>query len=101
MAVEVNVMRPTKIALIVCGALLALVGLGLVAAGGTLVWAHATQRDAAGFYTTPRDHLQTSGYALTAQVDFGSEPTQRDWVPAHPAGTIRIEASSPSGPLFV
>ena len=94
-------MRPAKIALVVSGALLALIGLGLSAAGGTLVWAHATQRDAAGFYTTPTNHLQASGYALTAQVDFGSKPTQHDWVPAHPAGTVRIEASSPGGPVFV
>ena len=38
-------MRPGKLVLIILGAVLALVGLGFVAGGGTLVWANATQRE--------------------------------------------------------
>jgi len=95
-------MRPGKIVLIVAGAVLSLVGFGLVAAGGTLVWAHATQRDAAGFYTTPNARLQTSTYALTSQVDFGARPSERDWVPANVLGTVRIRAAAvDSSAVFV
>jgi len=99
---EVADVRPGKIVLIVVGAVLALVGLGLVAAGATLVWAHATQRDAAGFYTTPTARLETSTYALTSQVDFGTKPSQEDWVPANVLGTVRIRATSANGaPIFI
>lgn len=90
-------MRPAKIVFIVAGALLALIGLGFTAAGATLVWAHATQRDAAGYYTTATTSLSTAGYALTGQADFGSDPAGHDWVPAHPVGTVRITASSSDG----
>ena len=90
-------MRPAKIVLVVVGALLALASLGLVAAGATLVWAHTTQRDATGFYTTPTEPLQTRSYALTSQVDLGARPSEQDWVPAHPLGTVRIRASAVTG----
>jgi len=65
-------MRPAKIALIVVGALVALAGFGFTAAGATLVWAHATLRDATEFYTTTTQRFQTDTYALTSQVDFGA-----------------------------
>jgi hypothetical protein len=94
---EVSGMGPRKIALIVVGAVLALVGLGFTAAGGTLIWAHATQRDAAGFYTTPTAHFDTATYALTSQVDFGTKPSEEDWVPANVLGTVRIKATSTTG----
>src|SRR5271167_1693367 len=99
---EVTDMRPGKIALVIAGAMLALVGLCFVAAGGTLVWANATQRDSAGFYTTPTARLETSTYALTSQVDFGTKPSQEDWVPANILGTVRIRATSVNGaPIFI
>jgi hypothetical protein len=94
---EVVVMRAGKIVLIVCGALLAAVGFVFVAGGGTMVWAHTTQRDATGFYSTPTELLQTPTYALTAQVDFGTHASQSDWVPVHPAGTVRVRAASANG----
>ena len=40
-----------KIVLAVIGALLALVGLGLLAGGATVAWANGTQRDDGGFFT--------------------------------------------------
>jgi hypothetical protein len=96
-------MRAGKVVLIVFGALIALVGFGVVAGGGTLVWAHTTQRDAAGFYSTPTDLVTTTSYALTSSVDFGTNSSQGDiWVPAHPAGTVRIQATSVNGqPVFI
>ncbi|HET9077335.1 MAG TPA: DUF4389 domain-containing protein [Acidimicrobiales bacterium] len=95
-------MRPARIVLVVAGSLLALVGLAALAAGGALLWAHGTQRDAAGYYNSATDRFQTSGYALTATADFGSRPDGQDWVPGHDIGTVRIRAAGPAGrPLFV
>jgi hypothetical protein len=95
-------MRPGKIAAIVIGALAGLVGLGFVGAGGAAIWAHSTQRDAAGFYTSPTNHLSSAGYAITASIDFGNQPTQRDWVLAHFVDTVRIQATSSTGaPVFI
>lgn len=95
-------MRTSKIVMTVAGAVLAVLGLVFAAAGATVVWAHTTQRDASGFYTTPVDTLATPGYAIVGQADLGSQASRRDWVPAHPAGTVRIDAQPPTGSaLFV
>ncbi len=95
-------MRAGKIVLIVIGAVLALTGFGLFVGSGTLVWAHTTQRDSGGFYNTPTDRLTTPTYALTASVDFGTHASQGEWVPVHPAGTVRIRANAANGQaLFI
>lgn len=85
-------MRPRRIVAIVVGSLAALVAAVLLAAGGTMIWAHATQRNAAGYYMTPSQSLRTSGYALTGQADLGARAAESDWVPLHPLGTVRIKA---------
>lgn len=91
-------MRPGKIVLIVIGGIVSLLSIGFMAGGGTLVWAHTTQRDAAGYYNTPTDTLRTDTYALTASADFGTESSQGNfWVPVHPAGTVRVQASALNG----
>ncbi|HET6966149.1 MAG TPA: DUF4389 domain-containing protein [Acidimicrobiales bacterium] len=95
-------MRASRVVAVVIGALGALIGLGFVGAGGAAIWAHSTQRDAAGFYTSPTDHLSTAGYAVTAEADFANEPTGRDWVLSHFVDTVRIEATSSTGaPVFI
>ena len=83
-------------------ALAALVGVMLCFGGGVLVWAHATQRDSQGFYTTSTERFSTSTYALTSLVDFGSAPGEHDWTITHPVGTVRIRVTSANeGLLFV
>ena len=95
-------MRASRVVAVVIGALGALIGLGFVGAGGAAIWAHSTQRDAAGFYTSPTDHLSTAGYAITAEADFTNQPKGRDWVLAHFVDTVRIQATSSTGaPVFV
>jgi hypothetical protein len=51
-------MRTTRIVALVAGALAALLALGLLAGGGVLLWAHATQRDGDGYYTAPTGALR-------------------------------------------
>ncbi|HZT64596.1 MAG TPA: DUF4389 domain-containing protein [Acidimicrobiales bacterium] len=90
-------MRTGKVAAVVFGALGLLVGVGGMAAGGVAVWAHSTQRDASGFYVSPIQRLSTSGYAITAVVDFGGQPNRRDQVLARFVDTVRVQASSVNG----
>lgn len=42
----------TQTAFLVLGSMATLAGIGLGIGGGALVWAHTTQRDSAGYYST-------------------------------------------------
>src|SRR5512132_4498273 len=62
-----------RITALVIGALLVLVSIGLLGAGGTALWADLTQRDAAGYVTTDVHSFSTSGSALvTDPVELDS-----------------------------
>jgi hypothetical protein len=65
-------MKPARIVSLVIGSLLALIGIGLLAGGGILGWALATQRDDAGYFTTSNQQFTTDSYALTSdKIDLG------------------------------
>jgi hypothetical protein len=84
----------------IVGALLAIAGFGIVVAGGALLVVHGTQRDSAGYYHTPTERLQTATAVLTSRLDLGGR--SGDWVPAHPLGTVRIQATAVGNdPLFI
>lgn len=83
-----------RIALIVVGSILALVSLGLLAGGGTLLWAHTTQRDDDGYYRTRVERFESPGYAIRSDdLDLGTDGP--DWLfdPGR-LGTIRLNATS-------
>lgn len=64
-------MRSSKIALLVVGALVALLSFGLVVAGGGLAIAQTFARDDDGFYRTPTGRFSSQGVAVTsATVDL-------------------------------
>ena len=97
-------MRASRIALVVVGALLALAGLGSVAAGGGALVGHAVARDADGYLSSPRFELSSDSYALTAeQLQFSASRTvldrldQSTWFDAR----LEITPSDPATPLFV
>jgi hypothetical protein len=94
-------MRPAKIVAIVIGALLILIGIGLLVPGSLLLWLNNAGRDGQGFFMTSTRSLGSEGYALTTpEVDLGMGPG--DWVPAGGVGTLRIRATSPGGdPVFI
>lgn len=94
-------MSKGKIAVVIIGALLGLVGLGFLAGGGGLLWANETQRDADGFFSTDVVELSTASYALTSsRIDLGSRPG--DWFPSGRLATVRLEVtSSGDSPVFV
>ncbi|MDF2751545.1 MAG: Uncharacterized protein K0T00_2721 [Gaiellaceae bacterium] len=72
-------MSAGRIALLVIGCIVALLSLALLAGGGVLVWAHTTQRDDDGYYTTRHETFLTEGYALRSDdLDLGTEGP--DWL---------------------
>jgi hypothetical protein len=90
------------VVLIALGTVMVLVALALAVGGGALVWVHATQRDADGFYTTPTEQFETTSYAITSsRIDLGS---------SQPDGSVdlgdlakvrlRVEGTGP-GAVFV
>jgi hypothetical protein len=90
-----------RVVLIVVGSIVALLGLGLAAGGGFLLWTDRTQREG-GYLTTPTKRFATSTYALTRErleVDAGGE----DWIwNDNWLGKVRIRAENASAkPLFI
>lgn len=83
----------------VCGALVLLVGLPLLLAGGTL-WLAMQHRDDAGGYTASLTGISSDGYAVVAS---DVDALLRQQVPFARAGqtTLRLSARTDSGPAFV
>ena len=70
--------RTRRVAAGVVGALLLLPGLGLLAGGGTLLWAHTLDRSD-GFVDSPRDDVTSEGHALVSDRIYLA--AARDWLP--------------------
>jgi hypothetical protein len=91
-----------RIAEVSIGALLALVGLILLGAGGTALWADLTKRDA-GYLTTDVQEFSSSGSALaTESTDLG--PSWTGWLYSPSLLDeirIRVAPVSPGPELFV
>ena len=94
-------MSTRKTVLGVFGSLFALAAIGLLVAGGVVIWTTGTHRTAEGFITTSTGDMSTDSYALTStQLDLGA--IRNDWLPASWLATIQVTAS-PRGdlPVFV
>lgn len=82
------------VVLIVVGVILTLIAIALVTAGGLLVWAHGTQRDADGFFTTPTRHFETTSYAITTEdIDLGAR-AEGDVIDLGDLATVRLRAAA-------
>ncbi len=94
-------MSAGKVFMAVIGAILALVAIGLLFGGGTLMWAYQTQRDADGCFDSPSYQIAADGYAIvTSGIDLGSHPG--DWWPSRVQGTIKLRVRAAGGaPIFV
>jgi hypothetical protein len=90
------------VVLIALGAVMVLSALALAAGGGALVWVHATQRDADGFYTTPTERFETTSYAITSsRIDLGSSQPDGP-VDLGDLATVRLRAeATDDGAVFV
>lgn len=81
-----------RMAALAGGSLLALIGLALLAGGGTGVWADLTQRDG-GYVTTGVHEFSTSGSALaTEPTQLGAAGVEWLYSPAL-LGTVRIRVT--------
>lgn len=91
--------RITQIAI---GAVLVLISLALLGAGGTALWADRTQRDD-GYVTTDVHEFSTSGSALaTVSTELGSAGVGWLYAPALlDTVRIRVTPASAGSPLFV
>ncbi len=91
-----------RVAALAIGTLLVLVGLALLAAGGTALWADRTQRDG-GYVTSGAHEFSTSGSALvTEETELGSAGVGWLYGPGL-LGKVRIRVTprDPSSRLFV
>ena len=94
-------MSSRKTVLGVFGSLFALVAIGLLIAGGVVIWATGTHRTSEGFFTSPTTEASTETYALTStHLDLGA--VRNDWLPASWLATVQVTAT-PRGdaPAFV
>jgi hypothetical protein len=67
--------------LVELGSIVALLGAGLLAAGGALVWADRTQRGDDGFLTTPTERFeQDSNAIVSGNIDLFEAETGSDWI---------------------
>ncbi len=82
------------------GALFLVAATGLLAAGGSLLWADTTQRDD-GFVTSPASAVDTDGAAVVGQ-GLLLEGDGVDWVVDELLGTARVQVTATgSDDLFV
>jgi hypothetical protein len=92
-----------RITALLIGALLVLVSLGLLGAGGTALWADRAQRDAVGYVTTGVHEFSAPGSALaTERVELDSPGV--GWLYSSTLlGKVRIRITpvNSSSPLFV
>ena len=91
-----------RIARLVLGGLLALIGLGVFAGGAYGLWLHTTQRSD-GYVMTSSERFTTASYALATRTlhissDVPSFLYGRDWL-----GNVRIrgESANPDRPVFI
>ncbi|HEX9415349.1 MAG TPA: hypothetical protein VF895_01435 [Gaiellaceae bacterium] len=95
-------MSAGRVILVVLGSIGILLGLGLLAGGGFLLWADRTQREG-GYLTTPSERFATSTYALTrARLEVDADGPDWFWNDNW-LGKVRIRGESAGGgkPLFI
>jgi len=90
-----------RILAVVFGAILVLPSLGSFAAGGVLLWAHTSERDAHGFLNTGTETFRSDTFAITSERIALQE---EGWAWVHSAlGTVRVRVSGvdPTRAMFV
>jgi hypothetical protein len=91
-----------RVVALVIGSLLLFLSAGCLIGGGTLLVADGTQRDDAGYLSTPAARVSTTGYAVTTS-SFRLEGAGLDWAVDNLLGRARVEVSPAggNGALFV
>ena len=90
---------PGRVIALVAASILALVSVGLLAAGGSALVLDQTQRDASGYLMTSTQPYSTSTYALVSASYRGG--TSGDWfVNRELIGTVKLRVNS-TRPVFI
>ena len=77
-----------------------LIGLALLLGGIAVVAAFGFGRDDDGYFTTDREQLESSAYAITTEeIDLGADEV--DWAPDGILGNVRLQVEGGEKPLFV
>ena len=86
-----------RVLLIVFGAILGLVGLGLLAGGGAALWANQAVKDDDGYFNTRTERFATGGRAIVSEhLDLTDIPGGSSrWA------DVRIRARGTGAPIFV
>jgi hypothetical protein len=93
-----------RIVLVVLGSIVALLGVALLAGGGTLLWVDQSKRDDDGYLTTPTERFSTSSYAITTEsIDLVDADTDSpDWALSQDVlGKVRLRGESEGGEIFL
>ena len=90
-----------RIVLTVLGCAFVVLALALLVGGAVLTWAFRSQRDAAGYFSSRTERLETLDYAITSRrLDLALDTG--DHLGVGELGTARIRVTSTSGhPVFV
>jgi hypothetical protein len=91
-----------RIILVILGSLAALIGAGLLAGGGGLLWADRTQRDDDGYLSTPTERFEASSHAIVSEpIDLVEADTEgADWLLSDDVlGDVRLQAAN--GDVFI
>ena len=85
------------------GSILALIGVCVLAAGGVLAWAGATQRDRAGYFDTSAERFASNGFAVTTDaLDLGHQVQPAGWgIGDLLTVRLRAEAADANERLFI
>jgi len=97
-------MKAGRIVMIVIGALIALVGFGMVVGGAGALVGYGTHRDSDGFFRTPSVRLASPTYAIVSDhIDLDTSPGPSDWlIRRGTLGTVKLalDPADTSTPLF-
>lgn len=86
-------MRGSRIALLIVGVLLVVIGLGTGVASAVAGWAHLVQRDGDGFVTTPDVDLASEGHAVVSDnLEVVVGPA--DWFPWNDDLDLRLRVTA-------
>ena len=97
-------MKAGRIVMIVIGALIALVGFGMVVGGAGALVGYGTHRDADGYFRTPSVRLASPTYAIVSDhIDLSTRPGPSDWlIDRGGLGTVKLalRPADPTQPVF-
>lgn len=92
-----------RVAMLVIGLLIALVGLPLTVGGGVLLWAQTLGTDDDGYLTSPTYELSSDGYAILADDIELVAPDPSGWLPFNTDVDLRVtaQAEAPDREVFI